>query len=450
MSRASIAGLFHMTKKRAVIVLVAAILWSGRSLIAQDGPRADGDQVLDYALHTSMLTYDGKPFHAVMEITPSAEGSHPSPGPAYTGEVEVWWASSGKYRVRATSPEFSLDRTVDGDQLQEKYTGSFYPKWLETYIKILVDPVPVDRFKTSVGAVFTGGQQRAEGFTLEPCIRHDDKTNGITDDLTWGSLCFLGPLLKSVTTLNYSIYMKDWSRFDGKDIARQYDSYVLDNQTVIGRLTTLEPLGATDEDKISVASFTAAADLLRTEFVSTATEEGLLESAPKIDWPALHEGKTEGYMIVYARTDTTGQVRETSTHNSDNPGVEAFGMQQALKYKFKPLMVDGVAHQMEMPLVMHFTSHVENPLPILTVDEMKKQTIACRTVPIPINVLAPGEHAIVRLTIDPQGKILGSQPVSNARWGLMVNSWMSVKSCQFRPYVVNGAPVPYKGDVELR
>ena len=48
----------------------------------------------------------------------------------------------------------------------------------------------------------------------------------------------------------------------------------------------------------------------------------MVEKAPEIQWPAVREGKTEGYMIVYARTDRTGQVRETAKHNSDQPGLE--------------------------------------------------------------------------------------------------------------------------------
>jgi hypothetical protein len=34
---------------------------------------------------------------------------------------------------------------------------------------------------------------------------------------------------------------------------------------------------------------------------------------------------------------------------------------------------------MEMPLVLHFSSRLEDPLPILTVEQMKKQMIGCRS-----------------------------------------------------------------------
>ena len=39
-------------------------------------------------------------------------------------------------------------------------------------------------------------------------------------------------------------------------------------------------------------------------------------------------------------------------------------MEQALRYKFKPLGSGwGGGKQMEMPLVLHFTSKVSNPIP---------------------------------------------------------------------------------------
>ena len=37
-------------------------------------------------------------------------------------------------------------------------------------------------------------------------------------------------------------------------------------------------------------------------------------------------------MIVYERTDRTGQVRETSKHNSDKPGLEDFGIEAAKSF----------------------------------------------------------------------------------------------------------------------
>jgi hypothetical protein len=52
-------------------------------------------------------------------------------------------------------------------------------------------------------------------------------------------------------------------------------------------------------------------------------------------------------------------------------------MEQALKYKFKPLVVDGVAQQIEMPLVLHFTSKLGDPIPELDDATTRKLVTGC-------------------------------------------------------------------------
>ena len=136
----------------------------------------------------------------------------------------------------------------------------------------------------------------------------------------------------------------------------------------------------------------------------------MVETRPEIEWPPVREGKTEGYMIVYARTDRTGQVRETAKHNSDQPLLESFGMEQALKYKFKPLIVDGIPQQMEMPLVLRFSSKIVDPLPILGVADMKKQMTSCRVGTLPSGT-PRGTTVQIRISVDETGKMTEMAPV---------------------------------------
>jgi hypothetical protein len=435
-----------MVKFVAVLGLIVSVL----SLRAQGVTNSESDELLDKLLRHSALTYDSRPFHAVMEITPETTEKHPSPGEHYRGRVEVWWQSSGDYRFAASSPDFTLERVVEGGKTRERYTGDFFPNWLETFVRILVDPVPVNLFRAGAGGRLTGGPT-GDGFFLQRCFDRDDRMNGITNDLTWGHLCVdqQATRIESLTTLNFSYYPKDWSDFDGKTIPRTYDVFVLDRLHVVGRLKVLEKLDATAVLPSKIANDSRIQEPIHTEFVSTRVEEGLLEKAPQIQWPAIREGKTDGYMIVYARTDRNGQVRESSPHNSDNPGLEAFGAEQALRYKFKPYLVDGVAVQTEMPLVLHFTSRIDHPIPVLTLAQMKKQTISCHPELIRSGVLKPWEHAVVRVGVDEKGSVVDSQPSSSAPWGLLVRSWESVKQCRFRPYLVDNKPTFYRGDVEL-
>ena len=269
--------------------------------------------------------------------------------------MEVWWAAKQKYKTILTSPAFGQTRIVNGADVMEADSGDYYPRWLENFVDAILDPVPmVGNFRGRGGAVMLGPQM------MRSCLRRDDRRDGITDVMTWGEICFGGskPHLLSVLTTNYSIEFEDWKSFGGKEVARTYKTDVLGYEEVVGRLTKLEELHGLSEETFFIKTPTPADKRIRTAFVSTRKEESLIENAPTIDWPTVHEGKTEGYMIVYARTEGTGQVRETAKHNSDQPGLEDFGMEQALRYKFKPLVVDGVAVQMEMPLVLHFRSKI--------------------------------------------------------------------------------------------
>ena len=310
-----------------------------------------------------------------------------------------------------------------------------------------MDPIPIQgKFAGRAGSVIVGPR-------IESCLRRDNRPKGITDNLTWGDICFSdsAPHVKSVLATNLNIEYADWQKFGHKEIAREYSTDVLDYKPVKGRLTTLEDLKQPEESMFAVPKPTPADEQLRTAFVSTLTEEGMLEKASELHWPDVREGKTDGYMIVYARTDRTGQVRESSKHNSDNAELEQFGMEQALNYKFKPLVIDGVPQQMEMPLVLHFTSRIGDPLPLLTVGQMKQQIVACDLQTMSEGIMLFGKSLTVRLHISASGTVNELDPVNpaNETTDAFVKLIKPLEACRFAPYSVNGKVTEYKGDVKF-
>ena len=368
-----------------------------------------------------------------MEISGKEEG--------FSGRVEVWWVNETKYRLEVRSPKFSQVKVENGQHVSEKNNGDYYPRWLENFVLAILDPLPMAKnYRGRGGAVML--RQNGGG-----CLSRDDRPGGITDQMTRGNICFRGdePLLSSVLVFNVSMEFDDWQKFGKKKIAQTYKTDVLSYEPVIGHLTRLEKLKHPDEAMFAVDADTPPGQRIATEMVSTLKEESMVQHAPQIEWPTVREGKTDGYMIVYARTDKTGQVRETAKHNSDQPGLEQFGMEQALKFQFKPLMMNGVAEQMEMPLVLHFTSHIADALPILTVDQMKKHMPDCV-----LGKLPPGTPSImIRVSVNETGKMTGVGPVKDTPGGAWLNAVGSLESCHYLPYVVNGVATYYKGDVEL-
>jgi hypothetical protein len=433
MQRVRLAGLLSF------VIGVSPLYSQFSSFPPMQGERVDADAALSRALKTSSLTVEGKPFHAVLEI-----GTPESP---YSGRVEVWWAGELKYKTIAASPGFSQTRIVNGAQVTETNVGDYYPRWLENFVEGILDPIPMaQNFRGHGGAVMLGPQITGS------CLRRDDRPGGITDQMTWGIICFKGsePHLESVLTMNYDVQFDDWKSFGKKEVARTYKTSVLDYQEIVAHLTTLEGLPTLPEDLIAVTTATPLEQQIKTSFISTQTEEGLIENAPKIDWPTVREGKTEGYMIVYARTDRTGQVRETAKHNSDQPGLESFGMGQALRYKFKPLVVNGAAVQMEMPLVLHFESKIADPLPVLKGEELLKQISGCKA-KLVSSVPSTGRITPTHISVNENGKLTGEGFGPTVNPGLPAVLVTPTRAlgldCHFAPLIRNGVVTYYHGDL---
>ncbi len=324
----------------------------------------------------------------------------------------------------------------------ETNAGDYYPRWLENFVDGLLNPIPiVGNFRNGGGAVIVGPS------ITNSCLRREDRPGGITDQMTWGMVCFSGsePKLESVLTTNYDINFDDWKGFGKKKIARIYKTSVLDYKEIVGHLTTLEELRNGSDDMFAITNPTPVEQQIKTAYVSTLKEESMVEIVPKIDWPTVREGRADGYMIVYARTDRTGQVRETAKHNSDQPGLESFGMEQALRYKFKPLIVDGAPVQMEMPLVLHFVSKVADPLPTLRGEELLKQISGCST---RLVTSVPSGMTAIHVSVNEEGKLTGEGYGPKVDPGLpAVTISGRPVDCHFAPLVRDGVVTYYHGDL---
>jgi hypothetical protein len=390
-------------------------------------------EALNRALKTSSLTDHGSPFHAVLSI--SQPGNSDSP---YEGTVEVYWKDASEYRVEVTSKKFQQIRIVNGDKIEDQDTGDFYPAWLRNYARAITDPLPrAQEFRNDKSPVMLGAN------ISQSCVTRDDRTNGITDMMTWAEICFQGnePRIKSAIDFTYFMEFGDYQPFGDKLIARSYTSYTDDNEKVIGGLTKLEPLNPSDEKLLIVGHPTSPEQRIETSFVSMAMNQSLLAEAPVIEWPPLHEGKTEGNMIVHVITDRSGQVREAYKHNSDNPGTEDFGVLQTLKYKFKPLLVDGVPVQMETPLVLHFKTQIGDAIPIITGQDIDKFVSGCGYNPkLPKGLLPSGTSFTIRVSVNEQGKDTGEVFPSGIPWSVVQKAKLHPESCRFKPYLVNGQP----------
>ncbi|HEX3966703.1 MAG TPA: hypothetical protein VHW70_01940 [Edaphobacter sp.] len=397
------------------------------------------DVALDKAVKSNVLTSGGSPFHAILEITEIKNAD-----PAFKGRVELFWEDTQKYRLVLDSPNFGQTLIVNGAQVIESNRGDFYPNWLNNFVIALTDPMP--RLND-----LRGRQDRiAIGPKTFSCVRRDDKPGGITDQMTWAQICFGGdePQLQFAIDFTYNMEFHNFKKFEKKQIARTYVSETGDHSRLQGTLTTLEKWEP-DEALLAVTTPTAPSDRILTRLVSTLTEESMLESAPDdVVWPEVRSGKTEGYMIVQATTDRTGQVRETSKHNSDNGGLESFGREVALKYKFKPLVVDGAPQQMVMPLVLHFTTKIGgDPIPDLD-DATTRNMITGCSLPHKIDDPASaGRQIVITFFVWDDGR-LGTVGSSDHKIPVPT-LFQQFSACHFKQYIQNGKPTVYNAHLTV-
>jgi len=396
----------------------------------QSVPKISAESAIDRALKLTSLTHGDVPFRAVLAISEPKNPASP-----FQGRIDVLWVNAKKYRLTIESKDFKQVRIVKGEAIEEQNVGDFYPSWLRNYVHAILDPIPdAYLFRGNKSPVMLGKS------ISQSCINRDDRPNGITDQMTWASICFQGsePQLKSVQDFTYDMEFSDYQPFEKQQVARSYTTYN-GNDAVVGRITSLQKIENVDESLFLVTHPTDPKDRIETSFVSMATNESLLENAPSIEWPAIREGKTEGNMIVHVITDRTGQVREAYRHNSDTPGLEDFGRQQALKYKFKPLMIDGIARQMETPLVLHFKTKIGDPLPVLTGEDIAKYTSECGYKPIlPKGLLPSGTTFKIRISVTENGEDAGVSFPPGIPWEVVKKAGLNERACKFKPYLVNG------------
>ena len=275
------------------------------------------------------------------------------------GKMELFWAGHSRYKLILSSPEFRQTRIVDGDQIEEHEEGGFYPRWLDDFVRMLLSPVPQPQLPKLIHQRLTGGGTFAlpgrPAITMPRCLETSDRPGGITDETSIARICFDASHPWYQGTLEFTRYVSfaDYAPFGSQMIPRTWSDDIPENIFVEGKVTLLEKLSAGNLKAIRVSSPLPPNEQMRTEFLSRKDIGDRIANVPDYDWPPTDD-VLEGYMIVYVRTDRTGQIRESYWDSSDNYGLQDAGVSLALKSSLKHMLVNGIPVQMEGPLVLHF------------------------------------------------------------------------------------------------
>jgi len=232
-------------------------------MMAQTDSPKDNEILLKQALQESVLVEGRQPFHLVLEIAPavmSLPHQRVAP-PSMHGSMEVFWASPGRYKVVLKTPSFQQTKTVDGERVEEQDEGEFYPRWLDNFVKALLEPVPEKQMPKLLAERMTGvvaihrvdkpWDPGAASFTIRQatiemprCLQTSDRPGGITEEMSEARICFDASYPWVESTLDFTRYVsfKDYEQFGKQMVPRTWSNDIPENIFVEGRVQTLEKL----------------------------------------------------------------------------------------------------------------------------------------------------------------------------------------------------------------
>lgn len=404
-----------------------------------------------HSLQQSQLTLPGSPpFYLQAEVSQPDQPDKKD----FTAKIEELWDSPQKWRRTIQSPSFSETLIVNGEETYEHHTGEYYPWWLRDVVTALFEPTQM---------LPKISQAEAQAFMppweTQRCAKFPQTVGAPPQENTVFTILCLDPtsgLLGYLVAPLYAATFGDYSVFHDKQVARHIflhadgDNFIDAHVTELGDLTNtdigadLGDLTKPDARVFVVPRGSRAQDQVKTVSVADVTARTLAVSAPAITWPPVREGKTEGVLSVLISVDRSGVVRETRALNSDNPRLSGFAHGQVMAWRFKPLLENGMPVQMETILTLPFATHIENPIPVLSDAEARKQASQIGLTEIPAGLAPKGTTIIVRLHVSSDGSLSGVQPVqpSVGAFTKPLVDFLVRQGSQwhFRPLVNNGKP----------
>lgn len=293
---------------------------------------------LDYALqHGSLIGSNTKPFHLKVHVFEST-----NPQSDYRAEIEEFWVSDTQWRRSIDTPEFKQTIVSDHDQISEADSGDYYPLWLKGVLTALFDPVPNRQHWNQLGAQITQ-ITLPNGMRSDACAREKFKIGSDTvQNDAFANVCFDGEgLLKFVGSPGYGMEFHDYKKFEKRMVPRTLRDDPEPGTTIMANVVLLDELKKPDPSLFTVAQPTPAEKRIQSVVVSQNIVESAVVGSPVIVWPRVGSGKTAGLLSMYVSVDRTGNVREAYPLNSDNAGLQDAARDQLLKWKLKPMAVNG-------------------------------------------------------------------------------------------------------------
>lgn len=277
--------------------------------------------------------------------------------PTSKTDVEISWMAPDKWRRTIQSQtEFSQTLIVNGDKVYEQDSDSYFPLWSQTLVTAMVDPRPVlDAFR--------------------PGDRLMTKANGASDES--GRMCFpdnprmcMGGsfgLQEVVGAAGHSVDFLNYQDFEGKRVARILIYHVDPGDSYKAQVTELTELKNPDPNLFTIGGeATSNSQQIRSFVLPEAELRSQILGPTEITWPQVLDGAITGETSFYVSVDRSGRVRETLPLSMANERANDSARRQIMKWKFKPVVKDGIPVQVEAVLNFHFNTRAYGPASPLT------------------------------------------------------------------------------------
>lgn len=411
-----------------ILIVAVAFSWIALSSGATISQSASPPQVVQGTLTRP----GGTPFYLQAVVTERGD-------PDEHVDVEMSWVAPDKWTRTIKSNEFSQNLIVNGDRIFEQDSDDYFPVGIRTLVTALVDPKPVLE-------------------TVRPGDFVRTKANGGSDES--GKMCF-GPSSKMCITGKYgltesvrgpgrSVDFMDYQKFKDMRVARLLVYHIDAGDNLQARITTLGELDTHDEGKFLISEPTPNEKQNRSVILPEGELRSLALQPTEIVWPqVLEDNQTSGETSYYISLDRSGQVREVLPLSVAVERADDSARRQIMKWKFKPVLRDGVPVQAEAVLSFHYDTRAYGPHAPLTNEEARKLASNIVEPVFPSGTAPSGSTFTIWIAVDVEGNIIESI-AGDGPHQLYQACSQAIGKWRFTPILKSGKARPYRAQITCR
>lgn len=376
----------------------------------------------------TLIAHGNPPFHLKAFIGERGDSS-------YKGEIEIYWMAPDKWRRTIRARDFSQTLVVNGKDVFEEDLDDYFPLGLQTLATALVDPKPIlDAYRPGDRLVTQANNAANESAAQKsPIMLFGGGRSGF---------------IESVGAAGHDVDFMNYQEFNGKKVARRLIYRIDPGDSLSAQVIELEELKNPDPGLFTISRATPKEKQIHAVILQEAEMRHDVVQSSEIIWPQVLDGAVTGTSTYYLSLDRSGVVREAVPVQSANERANDSAVRQLLKWKFKPVMRDGIPVQAESVLTFQINTRAWGPVDLLTDAQVRKLVSNLVEPDFPPGTTS-GSTKKLWLAVDNEGDIIeviaGEGPPE-----LFEPCYDAMKKWHFNPVMEHGQPRPYRAELDCR